>query len=117
MMIAGRKILGKAPISGVRRAAEMLRRRQRALDLGEVGRPVAEAEHEAEPEHDPDPVGGQRVGDVVDGQAVPGVQAGCPSGLNALTVLQPVEPPIACSATRVSGSSAATMMKNCSTSL
>ena len=48
--------------------------RQRALDLGEVRRPVAEGQHEAEAEDDRDPVRVDRVGDVADAQPLPGVQ-------------------------------------------
>ena len=50
--------------------------RQGALHLGEVRRPVAEADDEAEAEHHPDPVRLQRVGLMVDAEALPGVQAG-----------------------------------------
>ena len=50
-------------------------RRQRALDLREVRRPVPERQDEAEAEHDRDPVGVDRVRHVPDAEALPGVQA------------------------------------------
>ena len=48
----GMNSFGKAPISGVARRGGQVLGRQRALDLGEVRRPVAEREHEAEAEDD-----------------------------------------------------------------
>ena len=71
----GRKSFGIAPISGVRSAAREVLRRQRALDLGEVRRPVAEREHEAEAEHDPDPGRPDRVDHVAGVGALQRVQA------------------------------------------
>ena len=99
----------------------------RALHLDEVGRPVAEGQHEAEPEHDADDrqdrgvEAGQRL-------AGPGVQLllgrrdlgggrraggglGDPLG-QAVPARRPGSGP-----SSVSGSSAATITKNCSTSL
>src|SRR3954453_7738523 len=42
IVIAGASSFGNAPISGVRRGGGQARRAHRALDLGEVRRPVAE---------------------------------------------------------------------------
>ena len=55
-----------------------------SLDLGEVRRPVSEAEHEPETEHNADPVRGERVGDVVDPEALPRMQAGLTKRLERL---------------------------------
>jgi hypothetical protein len=74
MMIAGRKILGEGADQRRAPRGRHVAGRQGTLHLGEVRGPVAEAEHEAQPEHDPDPIGRQRIGDVVDAQPPPGVQ-------------------------------------------
>ncbi len=63
-------------------------RRQRALDLREVRRPVAERQDEAEAEHDAEPVGVDRVGDVADPEALPGVEAALLQGRRLDLVLQ-----------------------------
>src|SRR4051812_4459705 len=73
IVMAGASSFGNAPISGVRRGREA-RRAQRALDLGEVRRPVAERLHEAEAEDDRDPVRADGVRRVRDRQALPRVR-------------------------------------------
>ena len=86
----GRKSFGNAPISGVRCADGEVLGRERALDLGEVRRPVAEGEHEAEAEDDADPARADRVGHVARRRALEGVQPGLADvGLLDL-LLQPV---------------------------
>ena len=89
----GRNSFGIAPISGVRSGGGHVLRRQRALDLGEVRRPVAEREHEAEAEHDPDPVAPIGLVDVADGGALPGVQAWPRRSWSRDLVLRPFQPP------------------------
>ena len=63
------KILGKAPISDVRRAADRSLA-DRALHLGEVRRPVSEGQHERQTEYDADPVA-QWIGRMTDVGARP----------------------------------------------
>jgi hypothetical protein len=83
--------LGKAAISGVRRAADRFLAARARWTSAKFGRPVAEGEHEAEAEHDRDPVGPDGVGDVADPGALPGMQGQRAErlGLGHL-VLQPV---------------------------
>jgi hypothetical protein len=61
--------------------------RQRSLHLREVRRPVAEAEHEAQPEHHADPIRLQRISHVVDRQSPRGVQSGFAETLEVFDLL------------------------------
>jgi hypothetical protein len=83
------KILGYAAKRRAPRRGHVVGR-QRPLDLGEVGRPVAEREHEAKPENGGYPVGPERVV-AADPQPLPGVQSGLPQIALLDLVGQPAE--------------------------
>ena len=89
-MMNGSTSFGNAPISGVRWAAERSLARQGALDLGEVGRPVAEREHEAEAEHEADPARADRVRHVAGLVPSSACRPGSPRLLSRIAVHQPV---------------------------
>jgi hypothetical protein len=122
MITNGMNIFGNEPMIGERRAAEMESRPSRAVPH-EVGRPVAEGEHEPEPEHDAD----HRPHRTVEtGQRLtrPRVEllvhrrVTLPSVMVSITLsFRPFQPPTLISPNMVSGTSAATITKNCSTSL
>ncbi len=94
----------------------------RPLHLDEVGRPVAEGEHEAEAEDDArrPTAPGSRSPTAACPATTSADSAGSVPACTARSViwsLSPPQPPTRCRPIRVSGSSAATMTKNCSTSL